>query len=110
VADAGTRGSGIRDIMPGAAAAPAVALGPWDSARGWLAPDQEGPAGPRPSPGLKPCLTPVLSPQGNGICEAVVKTLAPDDIRAMPLPGAQAVPGLTGGRIGDDTDATRTRG
>ncbi|MHA6345754.1 IS3 family transposase [Roseivivax sp. CAU 1761] len=38
--------------------------------------------------GLKPCYTPVKSPQSNGIAEAFVKTLKRDYIHVTPLPDA----------------------
>jgi len=39
--------------------------------------------------GLKPCFTPVGSPQSNGISEAFVNTLKRDYVRVNPLPDAQ---------------------
>lgn len=39
--------------------------------------------------GLKPCFTPVQSPQSNGISEAFVHTLKRDYVRVSPLPDAQ---------------------
>ncbi|SNT43328.1 Transposase InsO and inactivated derivatives [Tropicimonas sediminicola] len=41
--------------------------------------------------GLKPCFTPVKSPQSNGISEAFVKTLKRDYVRVNPLPDAETV-------------------
>lgn len=38
--------------------------------------------------GLKPCFTPVRSPQSNGISEAFVHTLKRDYVRVSPLPDA----------------------
>jgi transposase InsO family protein len=38
--------------------------------------------------GLKPCFTPVKSPQGNGISEAFVNTLKRDYVRVTPIPNA----------------------
>ena len=41
--------------------------------------------------GLKPCFTPVRSPQSNGMSEAFVKTLKHDYVQVTPLPDAQTV-------------------
>ena len=41
--------------------------------------------------GLKPCFTPVASPQSNGIAEAFVNTIKRDYIRVNPLPDAETV-------------------
>jgi transposase InsO family protein len=41
--------------------------------------------------GLKPCYTPVKSPQSNGIAEAFVKTLKRDYVHVTPLPDAVTV-------------------
>lgn len=38
--------------------------------------------------GLKPCFTPVKSPQSNGISESFVNTLKRDYVRVSPLPNA----------------------
>jgi len=38
--------------------------------------------------GLKPCFTPVRSPQSNGISEAFVHTLKRDYVHVSPLPDA----------------------
>ncbi|QBX35138.1 IS3 family transposase [Paracoccus liaowanqingii] len=54
--------------------------------------------------GLKPCFTPVQSPQSNGISEAFVKTLKRDYVQVTPLPDAQNVLGLIGGWIEDYND------
>jgi putative transposase len=51
--------------------------------------------------GLKPCFTPVQSPQSNGISEAFVKTLKRDYVQVTRLPDAQTVLGLIGGWIED---------
>ena len=51
--------------------------------------------------GLKPCFTPVQSPQSNGISEAFVKTLKRDYVQVTPLPDAQTVLGLIGAWIDD---------
>ncbi|CAM3485463.1 hypothetical protein PANO111632_19955 [Paracoccus nototheniae] len=54
--------------------------------------------------GLKPCFTPVRSPQSNGMSEAFVKTLKRDYVQVTPLPDAQTVLGLIGGWIEDYND------
>ena len=41
--------------------------------------------------GLKPCFTPVKSPQSNGISEAFVRTLKRDYVQVTPLPSAEVV-------------------
>ena len=51
--------------------------------------------------GLKPCFTPVKSPQSNGMSEAFVNTLKRDYVRVTPLPDAKTVLGLIGGWIED---------
>ncbi|MFV3077449.1 IS3 family transposase, partial [Niveispirillum fermenti] len=51
--------------------------------------------------GLKPCFTPVKSPQSNGIAEAFVKTLKRDYVHVTPLPDAEAVLGRIGEWIDD---------
>lgn len=51
--------------------------------------------------GLKPCFTPMESPQSNGISEAFVNTLKRDHVRVTPLPDAEAALGLVGGWIED---------
>jgi transposase InsO family protein len=50
---------------------------------------------------LKPCFTPVQSPQSNGISEAFVKTLKRDYVQVTPLPDARTVLGLIGAWIED---------
>jgi putative transposase len=47
--------------------------------------------------GLKPCFTPVQSPQSNGISEAFVNTLKRDYVHVSPLPDAEIVLGLIAG-------------
>ena len=54
--------------------------------------------------GLKPCFTPVKSPQSNGMSEAFVKTLKRDYVRVNPLPDAQTVLKLIGEWIEDYND------
>ena len=51
--------------------------------------------------GLKPCFTPVKSPQSNGISEAFVNTLKRDYVRVTPLPNAETVLGLIPGWFED---------
>ena len=48
---------------------------------------------------LKPCFTPVRSPQSNGISEAFEKTLKRDYVQVTPLPDARTVPELIGAWI-----------
>ena len=50
---------------------------------------------------LKPCFTPVQSPQSNGIAEAFVNTLKRDYVHVTPLPDAETVLGLINGWIDD---------
>ena len=54
--------------------------------------------------GLKPCYTPVKSPQSNGISEAFVKTLKRDYVHVTPLPNAATVLGLIAGWFEDYND------
>ncbi len=54
--------------------------------------------------GLKPCFTPVRSPQSNGMSEAFVKTLKRDYVQVTPLPDAETVLGLIGPWIEDYND------
>ncbi len=54
--------------------------------------------------GLKPCFTPVASPQSNGMSEAFVKTLKRDDVPVNPLPDAETVPRSIGDWIEDYND------
>ena len=51
--------------------------------------------------GLKPCFTPVRSPQSNGMAEAFVHTFKRDYVQVNPLPDARAVLKLIGGWIED---------
>jgi transposase InsO family protein len=55
--------------------------------------------------GLKPCFTPVKSPQSNGILEAFVKTLKRDCVQISPLPDAKTALGLIAAWIKDDTES-----
>jgi transposase InsO family protein len=54
--------------------------------------------------GLKPCFTPIKSPQSNGIAEAFVNTLKRDYVRITPLPDAKTVLGLIVGWFEDYND------
>ena len=54
--------------------------------------------------GLRPCYTPVKSPESNGIAEAFVKTLKRDYVHVTPLPDATTVLGLIAGWIEDYND------
>ena len=54
--------------------------------------------------GLKPCFTPVQSPQSNGISEAFVNTLKRDYVHVSPLPDAETVIGLIAKWIEDYND------
>jgi len=51
--------------------------------------------------GLKPCFTPVRSPQSNGMAEAFVHTFKRDYVQVNPLPDAETVIKLIGGWIED---------
>jgi len=50
---------------------------------------------------LKPCFTPVASPQSNGISEAFVNTLKRDYVRVTPLPNAETALKLIAGWFED---------
>ena len=52
--------------------------------------------------GLVPCVTPVRSPESNGMAEAFVKTPKRDYVRVTPLPDATAALGLVPAWIDDD--------
>ena len=54
--------------------------------------------------GLRPCFTPVRSPQSNGVSEAFVHTLKRDYVRVTPLPDAWSVLGLIGAWFDDYND------
>jgi putative transposase len=54
--------------------------------------------------GLKPCFTPIKSPQSNGIWEALVNTLKRDYVPITPLPDARSVLGSVAGWIKDRTE------
>lgn len=55
--------------------------------------------------GLKPCFTPVKSPQSNGISEAFVNTLKRDYVRVSPLPHADQALRLIGTWFDDYNDS-----
>ncbi|PLL10083.1 IS3 family transposase [Tabrizicola sp. TH137] len=105
VVNAGISGSDIRDIMLeaverrfGAYRAPSVIEMLSDNGPPNIAKDTQFFARQL---GLKPCFTPVQSPQSNGISEAFVKTLKRDYVQITPLPDAKTVLGLIGGWIED---------
>tara|TARA_B110000971_G_C19723946_1_gene369908 strand:- start:294 stop:524 length:231 start_codon:yes stop_codon:yes gene_type:complete len=50
---------------------------------------------------LKPCFTPVASPQSNGMSEAFVKTFKRDYVRVDPLPDAKTIQKLIGDWVED---------
>ena len=54
--------------------------------------------------GLRPCFTPVKSPQSNGLSEAFVNTLKRDYVRVTPLPDAETALALIDGWIEDYND------
>ena len=108
VVNAGISGSDIRDIMLeaverrfGAYRAPSVIEMLSDNGPPYIAKDTLIFARQL---GLKPCFTPVQSPQSNGISEAFVKTLKRDYVQVTPLPDARTVLGLIGGWIEDYND------
>jgi putative transposase len=59
--------------------------------------------------GLKPCFTPVKSPQSNGISEAFVNTLKRDYVRVTPIPNAKIAMQAIAGWFEDYNEITRTR-
>ena len=108
VVNSGISGSDIRDIMLeavesrfGTYRAPSVVEMLSDNGSPYIAKDTQIFARQL---GLKPCFTPVRSPQSNGISEAFVKTLKRDYVQVTPLPDAQTVLGLIGGWIEDYND------
>jgi putative transposase len=108
VVNAGVSGSDIRDIMLeaverrfGTYRAPAVVEMLSDNGSPYIARDTQIFARQL---GLKPCFTPVRSPQSNGMSEAFVKTLKRDYVQVTPLPDTQTVLGLIGGWIEDYND------
>lgn len=109
VANAGISGSDVRDIMLeaverrfGACRAPAAIEMLSDNGSPYVAKETRIFARQL---GLKPCFTPIQSPQSNGISEAFVKTLKRDYVQVTPLPDAQTVLGLIGSRIEDYNDS-----
>lgn len=105
VVNAGISGSEIRDIMLeaverrfGTYRTPSVIEMLSDNGSPYIARDTQIFAR---QIGLKPCFTPVQSPQSNGISEAFVKTLKRDYVQVTPLPDAQTVLGLIGAWIND---------
>ena len=54
--------------------------------------------------GLKPCFTPVRSPQSNGVSEAFVHTLKRDYVQVTPLPDAASALALLGTWFDDYND------
>ena len=105
VVNAGISGSDIRDIMLeaverrfGGYRAPSVIEILSDNGSPYIAKETQIFARQL---GLKPCFTPIQSPQSNGISEAFVKTLKRDYVQVTPLPDANAVLGLIGGWIED---------
>ena len=105
VVNAGISGSDIRDLMLeaverrfGTYRAPAVIEMLSDNGSPYIAKDTQVFARQL---GLKPCFTPVQSPQSNGISEAFVKTLKRDYVQVTPLPDARTALGLIGAWIED---------
>lgn len=108
VVNAGISGSDIRDIMLeaverrfGTYRAPSVVEMLTDNGSPYIAKNTQIFARQL---GLKPCFTPVRSPQSNGMSEAFVKTLKRDYVQVTPLSDAQTVLGLIGGWIEDYND------
>ena len=98
VVNAGISGSDIRDIMLeaverrfGTCRAPSIIEMLSDNGSPYIAKETQIFARQL---GLKPCFTPIRSPQSNGISEAFVKTLKRDYVQVTPLPDAQTVLGL----------------
>jgi putative transposase len=98
VANAGISGSDIRDMMLeavekrfGGCRAPQLVEMLSDNGSPYTAKDTRIFARQL---GLKPCFTPVKSPQSNGISEAFVRTLKRDYVQVTPLPSAEVVLGL----------------
>ena len=108
VVNAGISGSDIRDLMLeaverrfSALRAPSVIEILTDNGSPYIAKDTQIFARQL---GLKPCFTPVRSPQSNGMSEAFVKTLKRDYVQVTPLPDAQTVLALIGAWIEDYND------
>jgi len=118
VANAGVSGSDVRDMMPAAvearfgghraphqvemlSALPMIAplvRATIDDGSPCIAEDTRVFAR---QPGLKPCVTPLKSPQGNGIPEAFVNPPKRDCVNITPLPDAATVPGSIAGWFED---------
>ncbi len=105
MANAGISGSDVRDMLPepvekrfGTCRAPEAIDVLSDNGSACTA--QETRIFAR-QPGLKPCFTPVASPQSNGMSEAFVETLKRDYVRVKPLPDAETVLRLIGDWIED---------
>lgn len=108
VANAGISGSDVRDILLeavekrfGTCRAPEVIEVLTDNGSAYTAKETRIFARQL---GLKPCFTPVASPQSNGMSEAFVKTLKRDYVRVNPLPNAETVLRLIGDWIEDYND------
>jgi len=108
VVNAGISGSDIRDLLLeaverrfSALRAPTVIEVLTDNGSPYIAKDTQIFARQL---GLKPCFTPVRSPQSNGMSEAFVKTLKRDYVQVTPLPDAETVLGLIGSWIDDYND------
>lgn len=108
VVNAGISGSDIRDLLLeaverrfSALRAPAVIEVLADNGSSYIAKETQIFARQL---GLKPCFTPVRSPQSNGMSEAFVKTLKRDYVQVTPRPDAQTVLGLIGTWIEDYND------
>jgi len=105
VANAGISGSDIRDMMLeavetrfGACRAPHPVEVLTDNGAPYTAKDTRIFARQL---GLRPCFTPVKSPQSNGLSEAFVHTLKRDYVRVTPLPDAETALGLIDGWFED---------
>lgn len=108
IANAGISGSDVRDIMLeavetrfGAMRAPVPVEMLSDNGSAYTARETRTFARQL---GLKPCFTPVRSPQSNGISEAFVHTLKRDYVRVSPLPDAPTALTSLAGWIEDYND------
>jgi transposase InsO family protein len=105
VVNAGISGSDVRDMM--LAAAEARFAGHRATHRVEMLSDNRSPCIARDTCifarqlGLKPCFSPVQSPQSNGRSEAFVNTLKRDDVNVTPLPDAVTVLGVIAGWFED---------
>jgi transposase InsO family protein len=105
VANAGICGSDIRDIMLeaverrfGTLRTPATIEMLTDNGPPYIAKETQIFAR---QIGLKPCFTPIQSPQSNGMSEAFVRTLKRDYVQVTPLPDANTALRLIGTWIED---------